>query len=240
MPILPSPPGLHNVGCVDVETEKVLLRVYYPTENEGTTSWLPKTWFYAHGYANFLNKSFLAFIFYIIMSFCKMHVSSETNLSKKQPKYPVILYTHGLGGMRTTYSAYCSHMASHGFIVAAIESRDGSAAVSMRNNYSEKIVYKRPEHLDDDFIYKFRREQLENVRVKEVFDTINLLQDLNKSTSIKNKLGSSFDLNQFADSMDFSLFVIAGHRWVFVTNLALVVQPQLLSYRKRSIHSHWA
>ncbi len=36
---------------------------------------------------------------------------------------PVIVFSHGLGGNRTTYTTLCTHLASHGFIVFVIEHR---------------------------------------------------------------------------------------------------------------------
>ena len=36
---------------------------------------------------------------------------------------PVVMFSHGVAGMRTTYSATCCDLASHGYLVAAIEHR---------------------------------------------------------------------------------------------------------------------
>ena len=36
---------------------------------------------------------------------------------------PVVMFSHGVAGMRTTYSAACCDLASHGYLVAAIEHR---------------------------------------------------------------------------------------------------------------------
>ena len=46
-------------------------------------------------------------------------------------KFPVMVFSHGLGGMRTTYSYICADIASHGWCVAAIEHRDGSASMAL-------------------------------------------------------------------------------------------------------------
>ena len=50
----------------------------------------------------------------------------NTPLEHPTSKYPMIIFSHGLAGTRTTYSQYCSALASEGYVVLAIEHRDGS------------------------------------------------------------------------------------------------------------------
>ena len=52
---------------------------------------------------------------------------------------PVVMFSHGVAGMRTTYSAVCCDLASHGYLVAAIEHR--SVCVCMRVCVCVMITY---------------------------------------------------------------------------------------------------
>ncbi|KDN43948.1 hypothetical protein K437DRAFT_294983 [Tilletiaria anomala UBC 951] len=49
---------------------------------------------------------------------------SSAGSASTPSQWPVAVFSHGLGGMRTTYSQYCASLASHGVVVAAVEHRD--------------------------------------------------------------------------------------------------------------------
>ncbi|KAI5241389.1 hypothetical protein E4T47_06802 [Aureobasidium subglaciale] len=50
----------------------------------------------------------------------------EHGLNAKPPKFPLMIFSHGLGGTRSAYSSVCGEFASYGFVVIAVEHRDGS------------------------------------------------------------------------------------------------------------------
>jgi platelet-activating factor acetylhydrolase len=52
----------------------------------------------------------------------------------ERPVFPLMVFSHGLGGSRTAYSSLCGEFASYGFIVCAIEHRDGSGARTFVNH----------------------------------------------------------------------------------------------------------
>ena len=47
----------------------------------------------------------------------------QSTKSIKKSTFPVIVFAHGMGGMRTVSSGICCDLASHGYVVAAIEHR---------------------------------------------------------------------------------------------------------------------
>ncbi|KAI9837099.1 MAG: hypothetical protein M1819_000750 [Sarea resinae] len=56
---------------------------------------------------------------------------------QEMPCHPLLLFSHGLGGTRTSYSTICGEFASYGFIVCAVEHRDGSGPRTFINHPAE-------------------------------------------------------------------------------------------------------
>lgn len=53
-------------------------------------------------------------------------------INSEDEQYPVVVYSHGLGTSFFVYGGICADIASHGYVVAAVEHKDESACVALR------------------------------------------------------------------------------------------------------------
>ncbi|KAH8723190.1 platelet-activating factor acetylhydrolase, isoform II-domain-containing protein [Phaeosphaeriaceae sp. PMI808] len=62
----------------------------------------------------------------------------------REPIFPLLMFSHGLGGSRTAYSSLCTEFASYGFVVCAVEHRDGSGPRTFINLPKQAKTNDRP------------------------------------------------------------------------------------------------
>jgi platelet-activating factor acetylhydrolase len=85
--------------------------------------------FYTVGYGRFLRiPTFISYLATPLLSYFKKPAHYEADVYQDVSTFPVCIFSHGLGGMRTAYSGLCGNLASKGFFVVGIEFRDSSAA----------------------------------------------------------------------------------------------------------------
>ncbi|KAF2100600.1 hypothetical protein NA57DRAFT_37102 [Rhizodiscina lignyota] len=75
-----------------------------------------------------------------------------------RPAFPLMIFSHGLGGTRTVYSSLCGEFASYGFIVVAMEHRDGSGPRTYINH---------PKDIDLDNANEELRKVMDDHRPKD-------------------------------------------------------------------------
>ena len=145
---LPKPTGTYDVGIkyvhlidksrtdpfLDTSTKnrELMVKVYYPAQQDAKTDDRKSVSRYFHN-SHGLIRSFTAF--YSMPDFVFDHLllvrtnSKEgLQLSEQQQNYPVVLFSHGAGTSMEVQTSQSEDLASHGYIVAAIDHTYVSAA----------------------------------------------------------------------------------------------------------------
>ncbi|KAJ4366382.1 hypothetical protein N0V83_008018 [Neocucurbitaria cava] len=110
-----------------------------------------------------------------------------TNTSNR---WPVMMFSHGLGGSRNAYSHICGSLASHGVVVVAPDHRDGSSPLSIHHTPGQKEKLKRVEyrpiaHKPSTEVYEARDEQL-RIRLWELGMIHHALLKIDEGRRVKN------------------------------------------------------
>jgi len=141
-----------------------------------------------------------------------------------EKKWPVIIFSHGLGCSRFTYSRICTDLASHGHIVLAPEHREGSSCVSyyLKEGKKQFIPHRRLDEFDKE--YQIRNSQVKH-RAAEMIRSLDLITDLNLGKEVVNEVdvdGGKFSM--FVGQADLSNAVAAGHSFGGATTLLALQQ----------------
>lgn len=232
----PIPQGPHVVGCTDIMVgrtrEGTLMRLYYPSKDmdlmNQADKWTP--WFlgdeYTRGLASFIAPSIpslFSMLFNWQMRYVAIPALWDTAMAEK--KFPVVVFSHGLSANRSIYSTVCTELASHGFVVAAVEHRDRSACATFtlsEEGEKEYILFK-PTPVDVKE-YNLRNEQIK-IRVEESIRALDVLEKINNGT-VKNDLLSDFDLKQLCGRLDLAQPIMTGHSFGGVTALSTLAKDK--------------
>ncbi|NXG25291.1 PAFA2 acetylhydrolase, partial [Grallaria varia] len=232
---LPRGKGPHPVGCTDVMVghtrQGLFLRLFYPClARAGATEplWIPRPE-YCAGLAEFtLRRRWCSALLSIALGSCRVPVSWNGPLKPHSGGYPLIIFSHGLGAFRTLYSSVCTELASWGFVVAALEHRDHSAATT----YFCTAEAGREEWIPFQWVPKgqkefyFRNKQVHQ-RAEECVRVLRLFKDITSGKSVPNIFHQDLDLSVLKDNIDLTKVAVMGHSFGGVTAvLALVKEPR--------------
>ncbi|XP_071957634.1 platelet-activating factor acetylhydrolase-like [Antedon mediterranea] len=231
---IPPGRGPFVVGLADVMSDNSIngtfTRLYYPTDltaddlkQTKQPLWIPNR-AYSDSYSEFTSftSKFSKWLFHLMFGSYRVPAIQYANVRKlaENQTLPVVVFSHGLGAMRTTYTTICLELASQGFFVAAVEHRDKSACATYylkdgdsadsESEYKEEYVkfIRVKDKTDEDF--KIRNGQV-NQRADECIKGLNLLEKINNGTEVRNYLGGEFDLSQFKGLLDFDKLSMIGH-----------------------------
>ena len=122
----------------------------------------------------------------------------------KVKRWPVMVFSHGLGGSRNSYSHIAGSLASHGIVVVAPEHRDGSGPRTYIGGPKGRPVdYRAISHVQSKEVEDARDEQL-RIRLWELGLLHEALVKIDNGEGLSNVLSKDHkgDFSIFANSLD--------------------------------------
>ena len=222
-----KPTGSYLVGHLDMEfmhptvtNSTILTRVFYPSNLEKISheksiennydNWIPSSAYFG-GYGKvFSLPTFISIpVFRMFIGNLKLNSAYGLPMLDKQ-QLPVVVFSHGLYGNRTTYSILCTEFASRGWVVFALEHHDGSASHSVIKGAPFDYVKLKKDQ--DEF--EMRNKQLAH-RTDECISLVEILKKINQGETIENLLNEHKNKQISSDflksKLNFDHAIIAGH-----------------------------
>ncbi|MCJ1287650.1 hypothetical protein MMC26_007002 [Xylographa opegraphella] len=209
--------GPYPVGTVDIEIPvselpsvaptpdssitTVSFRVFYPCESPHSSPkpvyWIPDPQHgYVSAYARFLGAS--SKLSQVIAYFPRLlyHITIPAVRNAKvlaapteSKRWPVVVFSHGLGGSRNAYSHLLGSLSSYGIVAIAPEHREGSAPISYikQGNGAEPVHvdYRSIPHTPSREVEEARDEQLK-IRLWELGLVHEALLMIDKGAKLSN------------------------------------------------------
>lgn len=250
---VPKSWGPHVPGCCDIMTSYtktgLFLRLYYPAESERNidqlvSKWIP--WLPDDSYLLGISKVLKLWLFIVrlviwLMS-GKIRVPTFYGAKVKTDcKLKCIILSHGLGGNRFLYSTTCIELASHGFLVAALEHRDESACHTYYYKSKSDVENDKKTFIEHLMVklgnshYSVRNKQVLK-RSEECRKALDLLHDIHKGVVPCNVLSDlpqeadvEFDIKQLVGQMDLDNITMMGHSFGAATALVTLANEPRLS-----------
>lgn len=237
-----------DTGKPAFELNTVLFSLYYPSVEHWRFSranhpWVENIPQHAEGYARFaginnrVTNNIFSFALWSLVGSTTVPANvdwplhgtarSYTDYEGEQPvdnyglpQFPVIVFSHGQASSRTSYTQWCGELASRGYIVAAIEHRDGSGPGSMVNfedGLSEDVFHITQSQLDprpDTPEFKIMQLGMRQAEVEETVRVLRLLNDgLGAEVHKLNAREEGADLSEWKDRLNMDRIVMAGHSY---------------------------
>lgn len=230
---IPKGNGPYSVGCTDLMSgytnQSSFLRLYYPSQDNDFPDalWIPNEEYFQGLTETLGASSFLGKLLKLLYGSVKVPAKWNSPL-KTGEKYPLIIFSHGLGAFRSIYSAIGIELASHGFIVAAVEHRDESAAATYyfqdapaAESGNRSWIYYKVGNLETEE----RKRQLRQ-RGEECSQALSWLLSIDEGEPVKNVLDLNFDIQQLKGSLDRSKVAIIGHSFGGATVIQTLSEDQ--------------
>ncbi|HET9713541.1 MAG TPA: hypothetical protein VFP64_16745 [Pyrinomonadaceae bacterium] len=194
--VLPTPTGSYRVGRASFhgidksrlepftedpsDHREVLFQIWYPAESTGGTlapyvDSLPDDEVFRY-----------AFVGIERLMKTRSHALSGVKVSGDRKRYPVIIFSHGLGRVSAHYTAFLENLASHGYIVVGVDSPFFSSALKMPDG---RIIQNKSQR----YQRRGAREEEAVIQAQDLIFVLNELERLDK-TDVDRGLAGRFDL----------------------------------------------
>jgi platelet-activating factor acetylhydrolase len=222
------------------EFESVLFSLYYPASKGAKSSKRHHRWISkpvsatAEGYArvarmnNFIVRPIFTAALWAIAGSIQIPAQVDVPLlpadeNDDAKKLPLIVFSHGTASSRTDYTQLCGELAGKGYLVAAIEHRDGSgpASIIVKRDGSETPIYwfTDKELLSDPpmNITRLKKDQLafRQAEIEEVFMIMQSANDGNGLAIFKSNTRNegATVLTALDNRLDLKTMIISGHSY---------------------------
>ena len=221
-PAAPSKPEAGSERTDEQEDERLelVVKVYYPSSTAPAPrpAGLYMTRDQSAAVAHFAHVP--AFLFAHLPRI-KVRAVDNADIAKPEEGtagLPIVLFSHGLGGIPETYTVQACELASRGFVVMLPYHNDRSACLSVLPD-GRRIEYERPPGTDDK---KFRSAQLVK-RVKE----LTFLLDNITSPALNTLPFEASALQTMPAHLDRSQVSLIGHSFGAATSIATASFEQM-------------
>ncbi|CAL8469911.1 g9453 [Coccomyxa elongata] len=212
-------------------------RIFYPCDAEALKRnsyhkpcWLP-SWTYARGYGAFLTawggtswaksllKPVIQGLSYSLGHQVLIDNFMHSPILERRDPFPVVIFSHGIGGTRNAYSGICSELGSAGFVVLAVEHADGTAS-------TVQLAGKQGTRFYGGWLSEEERLAQTRYRMGEVATAYELLSALQRRTVPEGfKLSGGLDpVACFGGRLDLERASLMGHSYGGATVTALTAQ----------------
>ncbi|KAH7296961.1 hypothetical protein KP509_26G046500 [Ceratopteris richardii] len=225
-----------------------LIRIFYPTAHanrsslpfDSATRWMPSimyTWGYVSKLirpASPMHRLAIWILTGIVHSFMWPNVLIQASPATpiltlgnndEEGRLPVVIFSHGLWACRTTYSAFCCDLASHGYIVVVPEHLDGSANMASYADHNGNRKWLQNSFADvpiDQISMLDRAKQLKQ-RVLEVRKVVDVLESLDRglltqnSNTVTGRAG--LEVSMLQNRLDLHFIAVSGHSFGGATSI---------------------
>ncbi|NWY00987.1 PAFA2 acetylhydrolase, partial [Nothoprocta ornata] len=226
---LPRPAGPHHVGCADVMVGRtrqgLFFRLYYPCEPRAGAArplWIPRAEYFeglvdVGGRRRWWSAPLLRAAFGTF----RVPLSWNSPFKRGSAKYPLIIFSHGLGAFRARRSLHPRSRRRRDRSASATYFCTGEPGEALREEW---IPYGPVPPGEKEFY--FRNKQLHQ-RADECARGLQLFEDISRGQAVPNVLHGAFDLSVLQGSIDMTKVAVMGHSFGGVTAvLATVKEPR--------------